>query len=205
MSKRTLLLIFALFVITSVLLVVALYKPMPQPLVPQTITPVQKQPDAQTTLSFSEPSFTISSTSARTYSVPINISTGENKVTAVQLELQYDPKLLTNVEVVPGPFFTNPIPLLEQIDQTTGRISYAFGISPSDEGISGTGIVATLTFRASASSQQTGIVFLPKTLVTAEGVSQSVLKESIDARIDLKIFDFGSNMEAIVSPNPPTQ
>ena len=201
MSKRTLLLIFALFVITSVLLAVALYKPMPQPLVPQTITPVQKQPDAQTTLSFSEPSFTISSTSARTYSVPINISTGENKVTAVQLELQYDPKLLTNVEVVPGPFFTNPIPLLEQIDQTTGRISYAFGVNPAAEGVSGIGVVATITFRAlSTAPLQTGIIFLPKTLVTAERISQSVLKESIDARINL-----GVTAETIASPNPPTQ
>ena len=205
MSKRTLLLIFALFIITAVLLMVAYYRPYSLPTITQTTPIVQQQPVAQATLSFSEPTVTTSTTSARTYTVPVNISTGKNKVTAVQLELQYDPKLLTNVAVVPGSFFTNPIPLLEQVNSQTGRISYALGISPTDQGISGTGVVAHLTFRVSNTNpQQTGIIFLPKTLVTAEGVSQSVLKESIDARIELNI-DTSSSLETIVSPNPPSQ
>ena len=142
MSKRTLFLIFALFIIASVLLVVVLYKPSPiNPSLPtQAITPIE--PAAQTILSFGG----LTSSPSAAYSIPINIETLKNKVTAVQLEMQYDPKVLTNVVVTPGSFFKNPVILLNQIDAKTGRISYAFGINPTDQAVAGNGIVATLTF-----------------------------------------------------------
>lgn len=184
MSKRTLFLIFALFVITSVLLVIALYNPNSKPQPPQIIT-APKEPVAQTTLLFGRPAVaTSSSSSTLSYSIPINITTGKNKVTAVQLEMQYDPKILLNIAVVPGPFFTKPEVLLNQIDSETGRISYAFGVGLTDPGIIGNGVVATLTFDVRAGVlQQTGILFLPKTLVTADGVTESVLKETNAAQL----------------------
>ncbi len=182
MSKRTLFLIFALFIITFVLLVLALYNPYSSnPKSPtQTIT-VPKEPIAQTILSFdilsSTPSSSSTQSALQTYSLPINIETGKNKATAVQLELQYDPKVLTNVVVTPGVFFKNPVVLLNQIDVKTGRISYAFGIGLADQGVGGKGVVATITFDTKAGlPQQTQILFLPKTLVTAEGINESVLK-----------------------------
>lgn len=180
MSKRTLFLIFALFLITFVLLMMALYQPQaPKVTPPVTIT---KEPVAQTTLSFGTPSIaTSSSATILNYSVPINISTGKNKVTAVQLELQYDPLVLTNVAIVPSSFFANPQTLLSQIDTKTGRVSYAFGAGLKDPGAIGTGSIANLTFSVKTNtSNKTGIIYLPKTLVTAEGVSESVLKESIN-------------------------
>ena len=106
----------------------------------------------------------------------------KNKVTAVQLELQYDSKVLSNVSVVPGSFFNNPNILLNQIDAKTGRISYAFGVGLEEKGLAGQGIVATLTFETNAGiTQQTRISFLPKTLVTAENINQSVLKQTNDS------------------------
>lgn len=190
MSKRTLFLIFALFIITSVLLAVALYKPVPKPI--QTIT-APKEPTAQTSLLFGELSSAISSPSSELiYSLPINVETGKNKVTAIQLELQYDPLILTNVAVAPGPFFQNPSILLNQIDDKTGRISYAFGVGLTDTGIAGKGVAAVITFEAkSATEEKTGILFLPKTLVTAEGISQSVLKTTKNA-----LF----TVDAVISP-----
>lgn len=182
MSKRTLFLIFVLFVIASVLLAVALYKPSPQkPSFVQTIIP--KESPVQTALSFGSLAVAISSSvSNLTYSVPINIITQKNKVTAVQLELQYDPLVLTNVAVSPGPFFKNPNVLLNRIDTKTGRISYAFGTGLTDVGIAGQGIVATLTFSAKTKiPAKTAIIFLPKTLVTAQGVNESVLKTTNNA------------------------
>lgn len=187
MSKRTLFLIFALFVITSVLLVTALYKPNIQP--STQIIPTPKEETAQTILSFGEPTAASSSSASLNYSLPINIATGKNKVTAVQFELQYDPKALTNVAVTPGVFFKNPVVLLNQIDAKTGRISYAFGISPSEQGVAGKGAIATLTFSANAGiKEETAILFLPKTLVTAQGVTESVLKTTNNA-----VFTVGIN------------
>ena len=199
MSKRTLFLIFALFIIVSVLLVIALYKPSnPKPV--QTVI-IPKEPIEQTVLSFGEPVATSSSISNLTYTLAINIETGNNKAAAVQLELQFDPKVLTNVSIAPGVFFKNPIVLLNQIDAKTGRISYAFGISPAEQGVNGKGIAATLTFEAkSGTPQQTSILFLPKTLVTAQGVAQTVLKTTTNA-----LFTVGVVPSITPSNSPPTQ
>lgn len=181
MSKRTLFLIFALFVIAFVLLVLALYKPsIPKPT--QIITS-PKESIEQTVLSFGA-SVVATSSSPLSYSIPINIATNKNKVTAVQLELQFDPKVLTNVAVTPGAFFKNPVVLLDRIDVKTGRISYAFGINPSDQGVAGFGVAGILTFGAKSKVMQaTDILFLPKTLVTAEGITQSVLKQTNNIQI----------------------
>lgn len=182
MSKRTLFLIFALFIITVVLLAITLYKPSSQPS-PIIIAP--KEPVEQTVLSFGNLSSVIStSSSALKYSLPIDIATGNNKVTAVQLEMQYDPEILTNVSITPGVFFANPNALLNQIDIKTGRITYAFGIGLTEQGVLGIGTVATLNFSVIAGApQQTSILFLPKTLVTAEGISGSVKKQANNIQI----------------------
>jgi hypothetical protein len=175
MSKRTLFLILALFVITFTLLLMVVYQPQSPKTTPAVVV---KETVAQTTLSFGVPEIaTPSSSTTLNYSLPVNISTGKNKVSAVQLEMQYDPLLLTNVKVITDSFFTKPIVLIDQVDVKTGRISYAFGIGPMDQGVMGNGKVATLTFSTKAGvPEETAIIFLPKTLVTAEGVAESVLK-----------------------------
>lgn len=187
MSKRTLFLIFALFLITFVLLMMALYQPQPKP-APTASAP--KESVVQTILSFGNPSIaTSSSVTTLNYSIPVNIDASKNKVTAVQLELQYDPKMLTNVTVKPGSFFANPDILLNQIDTKTGRISYAFGAGLKDQGVIGKGTVANITFSAKAGIvEKTAIIFLPKTLVTAEGISESVLKQTTNG-----LFIIGEN------------
>lgn len=195
MSKKTLFLIFALFTITSVLLLVALYEPYSKP-PPTKIAVIIPEPIAQTTLLFGEPSIaTSSSVSVINYSIPINIATGKNKVTAVQLELQYDPKILTNVAVIPGSFFKDPQILINKIDVKTGRISFAFGVGLKDTGSMGKDTVATISFSVRTAfdtakvgiAQQTAIFFLPKTFVIADGITDSVLKQTSNA-----LFSVGS-------------
>lgn len=181
MSKRTLFLIFALFLITLVLLVMAIYQPQ-APKTIQTAVPT-KEPVAQTTLSFGNPVIATSSSAIiLNYSLPINISTGKNKVTTVQLELQYDPLILTDVAAVPGTFFAKPNIILPlKIDKKTGRMSYVLGVGITDQSVTGKGVVANITFSVKAGTfEKTAIIFLPKTLVTAEGVSESVLKPTIN-------------------------
>ena len=189
MPKKTLFLILALAIVISVLLTMAISTsntpPAGGPTRNQTIiTP--KETIEQTILSPGNPSIATSSSnlpqSINPYSLPISINTFKNKVTAVQLELQYDPKILTNVTVVPGSFFVNPIVLLNQIDIKTGRISYAFGIGPIGQAVIGKGTVANITFTTKVkTAEKTSILFLPTTLVTAEGINKSVLKQAINA------------------------
>ena len=189
MSKRTLFLIFALFLITFVLLLVAFYQPQTSKTAPAVTAP--KKLVAQAILSFGTPVIATSSpTLIPEHSLPVEISTGGNKVTAVQLELQYDPQVLTSVTVAPGPFFgTTSDVLLNQIDAETGRISYALSVGLTAQGVTGRGIVATVTFSSKVKTPgKTAILFLPKTLVTASGINESVLKQTTNG-----LFMLGEN------------
>lgn len=182
MSNRTLVLIIALIAITVGLLWMALKNsPVPPPAATQpTVMPVLPQ----TSISFGELSTALSTTSARVYSLPINISTVNNKVTVAQVELSYDPKILTNVSINAGTFFANPFILINQVSEKDGRVSYSIGINPQDAAKQGNGLLATLTFQTiKPTLQSTNIVLLPKSLVVAEGTDRSVLKATTSAQI----------------------
>lgn len=181
MSNRTLILIISLIIITVGLLWMALKNsPVPPPATSEpTVAPVLPQ----TTISFGELSTVLSTTSAKIYSLPIKITTANNKATGVQLELSYDPEVLTNVNVNAGSFFVNPFILINKVDEKNGRISYAIGINPQDTGRQGNGIVAIINFQAQKPTlQSTTIVLLPKSLVTAEDADRSVLKATTSAQ-----------------------
>ena len=178
MPKRTLLLI--LLLIAAVAGLVALSLNINLAPAPTASTPTPNL--AQTTLSLVlvAPEGT---GSART--VNVNINSGTNKVTGVQLEFLYDPKVLTNVDIVPSIFFENPVVLLTDVNKKEGRISLALGIPPSQKGVQGAGVVAVLTFNKASKSGETIISFLPKTVVSGEGIVQSVLKTATDLTLDL--------------------
>ena len=108
-------------------------------------------------------------------------------MTAVQLEVAYDPKAVSNVRVTQGAFFTNPVVLLNANDTTTGRISFALGIAPAQEPVNGKGTVATISFtpNPAATATQTEIQLLPKSLVSARGIAASVLKQATGSTITL--------------------
>lgn len=138
---------------------------------------------AQTTLIMLDSSV---GTQSATRSVDVRIDTGNNKATGVQLEIAYDPEILTNVDIEEGTFFENPVTLLKEINREDGRISYALGVAPGLGGVYGAGTVTRLTFRTTSDTGQTKIEFLPKTLVSGEGIIQSVLKSSTGITINLK-------------------
>ncbi len=179
MSIRTLILIIVLSVVAGIAVFIAVSpknetpQGAPQASIPK---PTPTPNIAFTVLAIMPNPLTISSPST---SVDVSINTQTNKVTAVQLELSYDPKQLTNVNIVQGTFFDNPIVLLKKIDEKKGIISFALGISPSQTAKMGTGSVATITFTSNlVKGTKTEIKMLPETLVTAEGVAPSVLKSS---------------------------
>ncbi|MBI2031963.1 MAG: hypothetical protein HYT08_05095 [Candidatus Levybacteria bacterium] len=187
MSRRTIILIIALVGITGILLAIALtQKKGPGPSVTKPSPQVQV-PYAHTSLEISSnPVSQATSSGSSTYSLDVNINTETDKVTAVQLELSFDPKAISNVDVKPGTFFKNPAQLIKRVNAKDGTISYALGINPGENGIQGSGVVAEISYREiGQSGTYTQINFLPKTLVSAEGTDKSVLKKSIGSLIML--------------------
>jgi hypothetical protein len=174
MPKKTFLLIAILVLITTCLLALALIPNFKT--VKPIIKPVVNIDYAQTQLSLSAPVIA----TASGYKTDVLISTGKNKVTVAQLEIAYDPKILTNVDIKAGSFFTDPTILLKKVDVVNGRITYAIGINAGGAPSTGKGIVATISFSnlSQQTTVKTPINFLPKTAVNAAGYAQSVLLKS---------------------------
>ncbi len=181
-SRKTLFLIVFLALITVGLVALAL---MPKANTPDNLQTQIQTVTPQTTLAISTMPQISSSPSA--YKLNVDINTGENKVNTVQLELSYDPNVLTNVDINPAGFFENPNILIKKIDQANGRISYALGITSGQSGISGQGVLATISFSSSQKGKvNTEISFTPKTEVKADGTPESVLKSSVGALFSLE-------------------
>lgn len=172
MSKRTLGLIVVLIILTGILFYFALSQPAPQvPPVPSAVsTPTPTVSPAHTTLMLS---------AAAPGQVNVNIDTHGDKVTAVQLDLSYDPTIMQNVKVTKATFFDQSVELFNQVNTKDGKISYAIGITPTAQPKSGQGVVATITYdRVPGATQAAWIKFMDKTKVTAFGISSSVLKST---------------------------
>jgi hypothetical protein len=138
---------------------------------PQTNKPVEKQVKVlKTTLNILEP---VASSSA--YTANVTLTTERKKVTAVQIELTYNPKALTNVDIKPGSFFPNPTILSKKIDAVKGRISYVLGIGLGQSSVNDNGIVAILSFTTIPKNGITTIAFLPICKLTVVGEVPSVL------------------------------
>lgn len=177
MPKQTLAFITFLIAVTLLLVGLAIYTQKPQLPVPSAKPSGAAFPSyAHTTLTLTTPS---KNPNLGNYAADVNITTNEDKVTAVQLEMSYDPKALTNVDIKPGSFIQSPVVLLKKVDQINGRISLTLGIPLGQKGISGTGTVATISFNEIATAKGSTVIdFLPKTAATAQGIAQSVLKTS---------------------------
>jgi hypothetical protein len=167
-----------LVIVTGVLLVVSLTSKYSSP--GPSSSKEFKKDFAHTSLEFSND--IKSGTTSAQQQVDINIITNGDKVTMAQLEMSYDPKLLTNVNITSGEFIKNAVVLQKNIDTTNGRIKYWIGIPPNQKGLNGKGIIATVSFTKIGSSPAQ-INFMPKTSVSASGIDQSVLKSMISGLI----------------------
>lgn len=186
-SPRTLLLIIVLLFITGGLLFLAIRQEQPTRLT--SIVPPSPTPSPAHSVLSLVPS--TSSTSA-IQSVGIVVDSHENQLTGAQINIAYDPKILSNVTIKQGTYFTNPTILLNTVDSVNGRISYVIAIGPSSKETTGSGTVATISYQLlaahSTNPQQattTKLTFLPKTEVTQQGVLGSVLKTTKDLTITI--------------------
>jgi len=176
---KTLGLVIFLAIIASLLVYIAL---SPQKQIENSIPQkLSSEPLQDTTLSI----LPVQKETGSNYSSVISIDTGKNKVTAVQIELAYDPNILQNLTITPSDFFPNSLELLNNVDTKNGRISFALTVPADEDGIKGSGNLAQISFfRSSQSASQTFIMFLPKTEVSAQNTAVSVLKQAKDAVIE---------------------
>jgi hypothetical protein len=187
MPRKTLALISGLVLVTVILFVVALNASEKQK-APQTPVAVTPQPTAipvHSVLTANPNPLTI--VPGQTGQVAVNIDTSDNDVTAVQLELGYDPTIISNVKVTPGAMFTNPVVLVNKDSAATGRYTYAIGITPNSTVLKGQGVVANVTFTVKPGTvgKSTQLGLLPTSLVTARGVAQSVLKKAMGTVVNI--------------------
>lgn len=178
MPRKTLMLIVALALVTVFLLILALAPSLKLP-VKTASKPVVASP-AHTTLNITQP---IVSNSA--WSSDVVISTGANKVAAVDLEILYTPTALAKVDINAGTFFNDPVILQKKIDPLAGRITYILGVGLGQKAVSGKGTLATITFVPTGKLSKTSLSFMQQTGVAASGEIRSVLKTALNATFTL--------------------
>ncbi len=195
MSKKTLALILILLALTVLLVVIALITrnsgkttdtgtQTPQSSTTTTPAPVI----GNTVLSMSPNPVTTATAGSASATADVLINTNGDLVTAIQLEIAYDPKVLTNMRVAPGNFFSTPNVLpVGGVNAQTGRITFMLVPSNIREAKNGTGTVATLTFtpNRAAGVSQTPITILEKSLVSARGQTLSVLKSYTGTTVNI--------------------
>ncbi len=209
MSRKTLGLIIVLLILTIILVFVALST---------------KQQQSQTSPNNSTPSTTPTPVAGHTIlsmspnpvtalrgapsTVNIMIDTKGDSIRAVQLEVAYDPKALTNVTIKPGDFFPDAQTLpVGGVNQTTGRITFAVTPANLRDSKSGTGTVATLTFYpAAGATTSTPITLLDKSLVTSPGLgAQTVLRSVSGTTVIISGTQPPTTSSPAVTSPAPTQ
>ena len=111
------------------------------------VTPLPTKPQIEQRLFTSLGAFASKSEVAvgETFTITITITTRDNLVNGAQLELSYDPSVISVTEIAPGDFFAKPVEYAKKIDEKAGEITYAAGSFAEKKG---TGVVATLEARA---------------------------------------------------------
>lgn len=175
--NKTWLLVIGLVILTVVLLITSFASKNFSPL--KSTTNNENADFAHTSLSVSEDVRTISEGN---YETDVLINTNGDKISGAQIELAFEPTLLTNVDISPGNFLSNPNILIKSIDTKNGTIKFIIAIKPGEKTVGGTGTIATLSF-TKISSDPTNISFLPTSQISTTGLNKSVLKETISADI----------------------
>lgn len=177
--NKTWLLVAGLVILTVVLLVVSLTSKSFSPL---KSTPKEVKVDfAHTSLAVSED---IRQLANGKYETDVIINTSEDEISGAQIELSFDPKALTNVDITPGTFINQPAILIKTIDTSTGVIRYAIAIKPGDKMVKGEGVIATISFNK-VGNEPTTLNFLPQSQVSTTSHTQSLLRETASAVIDV--------------------
>jgi len=109
----------------------------------------------------------------------IVLDTGNKAVTAVQLDIAFDPTIIHDVSIQPGNFFNRSLSLLNRVDYKAGSIFYVLAIPPTGNAKQGKGEIATIYYSFNSGAfNPTTFQFLPRTKIAAQGIDESVLKSA---------------------------
>lgn len=193
MPKKTTILIIILAAITGVLIFLAVKNDKTQEVTVKpslkAVKPTQA-PAPYATLSFSVANLDLSTVAINTQTVDIIIDTNGKPVFGTQVELSYDPKIFYNVSIVKNPtsfFGPDAVVLINNVDSSQGRVSYAVALPSSASEKTGKGVVATLSFSVNkfAGASNAQVTFLPKSTVTSLQTSGSILNQTIPLSVIL--------------------
>jgi hypothetical protein len=152
-------------------------------------TPASPHPSfiPQSILSFTPENLNINP--GETIHADISISSPGIYPSLIQLELAYDPEVISQISITQGDSFQNSEILLNENNQKTGRISYALSQNETPKSGLESATVAKLTIKTDPRPHpgHTSIYFLPKTTILSENTN-----------ITLK-----STNSLLISINPP--
>lgn len=119
-------------------------------------------------LSFSSENLSLSIGKTTILNIQID---SEDKVAAVELNLTYDPQIVTIIDIKPADFLTDSDVLLKTIDNKKGVSTLAFG---SLKPLAGQGTIATITVRSKTKGETA--LDLTTSRVAVSGSSDDALK-----------------------------
>lgn len=175
--KKFLLLTSLLFLLLILFLITRQVKKVEEP------QEIRIKAAPSTTLSLQPP--TLTKAPNEIFSLNVGINTGDNRVSAAEIHLSFDPNKLRGKEFVKDEFL--PILLVNgSVNNTTGHASIIVGSDPASPK-QGTGGVAKITFTALATtgSNPTTVTFTDKTQVAAVGEPGNVVVNTSPASVTI--------------------
>jgi len=111
----------------------------------------------------------------------IRVESGDKKITGVQLEISFDPKVIEHLEFsVPSDSVFGSeqdyIVLFDKVNYDAGTATYAIAINLGKEPVRGTGTVVHMNYQLKTATSTT-VNLTQKSIVTELGNSSSVLRE----------------------------
>lgn len=212
MPKKTTILIIVLLIFTAGLIYIAIRteQQVPPAIVEETLTEDELTDliptiNPQTQISFNPAVLNTANLPSNDYSVDVAVNTNGQAISGIQLELSYDPAILSNLEINPSEnnlFGTSPAVLISSVDQDLGRISFAIALGGlTEEEVSGNGNIATINFNANPNlAASTQISILPKTTVRSLRSTNSLLQSSLPLNIVFSTASAQTGTPAIQSP-----
>jgi len=159
-------------------------QPQVQPAPAESTMPAPR-PTQPGTVAFSFDPMTVNQSVGQTFAVNVMI-TGAESIHSVPLQITYDPQMLQLINVSNGPFLSRdqqPVALVHRDDPVAGILNVNAVRPPDSGGISGDGVVFTLTFQAKAAGHAALAISRP----SARNVyKQSVPGSATQAMITVK-------------------
>lgn len=179
---------------------------------PTTVQAVTATPTAQPPIGGTNPTTTLalspataSKTTGTTTTTNVTINT-QNSVTNADLVLSFNPSVIEVTNVALGTFLTGAQEVTKNIDNTSGKVLYSFYID-SANAKSGTGTIATITWRAKSAGTST-LSFDPSTtIVYGTGTGNTIASGGLSSAtytVTGTSVPTATPTAAVNTPVPPT-